>query len=65
MELESSRRIFEKFSNNKFRENPSSGSGDVSCGQKPLELIDALRISAKAPKNNKLSYLEICTQKPK
>jgi hypothetical protein len=33
MELEFSRQIFEKSSNTKFRENPSSGSRVVSCGQ--------------------------------
>jgi hypothetical protein len=33
MKLESSRRIFEKYSNAKFHENPSSGGRIVLCGQ--------------------------------
>jgi len=32
MELELSQHIFEKYSNMKFHENPSSGSRQVSCG---------------------------------
>ena len=43
MELEFSRQIFEKYSNTKFHENPSSGSRDVLCG----------RNFANAPKNDK------------
>ena len=31
--LEFSRQIFEKYTNIKFHENPSSGSGIVLCGQ--------------------------------
>jgi len=33
MELEFSRKIFEKHSNIKFNENPASGSRVVPCGQ--------------------------------
>jgi hypothetical protein len=33
LELEYSREIFEKYSNIKFHENPSSGNRVVSCGQ--------------------------------
>jgi len=33
MKLEFSGQIFEKFSNVKFRENPSSESGVLPCGQ--------------------------------
>jgi len=33
MKLEFSRQFFEKYSNIKFHENPSSGSRVVSCGQ--------------------------------
>jgi len=33
MELEFSRQIFEKFSNMKLHENPSSGSRGASCGR--------------------------------
>jgi len=34
MKLEFSRQIFAKYSNIKFHENPSSGSGVVPCGRK-------------------------------
>jgi len=34
MKIEFSRYVIEKYSNIKFRENPSSGSRVVSCGQK-------------------------------
>ena len=33
MKLEFSGQIFEKYSNIKFHENPSSRSGDVPCGR--------------------------------
>jgi len=33
MKLEFSRQIFEKYSNNKFHENPSIGRRVVPCGQ--------------------------------
>ena len=56
MTLEYSRRIFEKSSNIKFHENPSSGSRVVLCGWtdgRPdmTTLIVAFRNSANAPKN--------------
>jgi hypothetical protein len=55
MELEFSRQIFEKFSNVKFHENPSSGSRVVPCGRAGrrrdmAKLIVAFRNSAKALK---------------
>jgi hypothetical protein len=58
MKLESSRLIFEKYSNTKLHENPSSGSRVVLCGRmngqtdmtKP---IVAFRNFASAPKNRK------------
>jgi hypothetical protein len=37
MKLEFSRWIFEKYSNIKFHENPSSGSRAVPCGRKDGE----------------------------
>jgi len=33
MKLDSSRQIFEKYSNIKFHKNPSSGNQAVPCGQ--------------------------------
>jgi len=33
MKLEFSRQICEKYTNTKYHENPSSGSGDFPCGQ--------------------------------
>jgi hypothetical protein len=33
MKFEFSQQIFEKYSNIKFNENPSSGTRDVPCGQ--------------------------------
>jgi hypothetical protein len=50
--------IFEKCSNKKFHENPSSGSQVVSCGRKDgqrtdmTKLIVAFRNFANAPKSN-------------
>ena len=58
MKLEFSREIFEKYSNIKFYENPSSGSLVVPCGQTERQtyirsditkLIVAVRNFAKAP----------------
>jgi len=44
MKFEFSRRIFGKESNVKFRENPSSGSRVVACGQTDMtKLIVAFR----------------------
>jgi hypothetical protein len=62
MKFKFSRKIFEKYSNMKFHENPSSGSRDVPCGQTNgltetdrqtdmMKLIAVFRNSAKAPKN--------------
>jgi hypothetical protein len=54
IELEYSLQIFEKYSNMKYHENPSSESRDFPCGKKDrqvVELIVAFRNFAKAPKN--------------
>ena len=51
MNLEFSQQIFEKYSNIKFHENPSSGSRVVPCGQTDMtKLIVAFRNFANAPK---------------
>ena len=51
MKLEFSRQIFEKFSNIKFNENPSSWTRVVPCGRKDMaNLILAFRNIANAPK---------------
>jgi len=55
MKLEFPRQIFQKYSNFKFHENPSSGSRVVSCGQTDgqtdmTKLIVAFRNFANAPK---------------
>ena len=59
LKLEFTRQIFEKYSNIKFHENPSSGSRVSPCGQTDrwtdvevdmAKLIVALRNFAKAPK---------------
>jgi len=48
-----SRHIFEKYSNIKFHENPSSGSRVVPCGRTDMtKLIIALRNIANAPETN-------------
>jgi hypothetical protein len=39
MKLEFCRQIFEKYSNIKFNENPSSGSRVVPCGRTDMKLI--------------------------
>jgi hypothetical protein len=54
--LEFSRQFFEKYSNIKFHENPSSGSRAVACGQRGgrtdmTKQIVAFRNFANAPKN--------------
>jgi hypothetical protein len=63
MKLEFSRLIFEKSSNIKFQENPSSGRQVVSCGQLDrrkdrrtdrTKLKVALRNSVKEPSNHVL-----------
>jgi len=60
MKLDFSRQFFEKYSDNKFHENPSSGSRVVPCGQAHgrtdwwkdiTKLTVALRNFAKAPNN--------------
>ena len=56
MKLEISRQVFEKSSNIKFRENPSSGSRVISCGRTDgrtdvKKLIFAFRNFANASKN--------------
>jgi len=51
MNLECSREIFEKHSNIKFNENPSSGSRVVSCGQTDMmKLTVAFLNFANSPK---------------
>jgi hypothetical protein len=51
MKLEFSRRIFEKSTNTKFHENPSSGSRVVPCGRKDMtKLIVTFRNFANVPK---------------
>jgi len=60
MKLEFSRQIFEKFSNIKFHENPSSGSQVVPCVQTDMtKLIAAFRDFANAPKiTKKITFYE-------
>jgi len=58
MKLEFSRRIFKKYSNIKFQENPSSGSRVVPCGQTAghtdmTKLTVALRTFVNMPKKAK------------
>ena len=56
MKLGFSRQIFEKYSNIKYHENPSSGSR-VPCGQTDMtKLMVAFRDFTNAP-NNMLTYL--------
>jgi hypothetical protein len=55
MKLELSRHIFENYSNIKFHENPTNGSGVVPCGRTDRQtdmtkLIVAFRNFANAPK---------------
>jgi len=67
MKLEFSGRIFEKYSNIKFHENPSTGSRVVPRGQAErrtadiTKLILAFRNSANAPKNEELITVIIGT----
>jgi hypothetical protein len=44
-ELEFSRQSFQKYSNIKFYENPSSGCRDVSCGQTDRHVEHNSRVS--------------------
>jgi len=58
MKLEFSRRIFEKYSNIKFHDNPSRGCRAVACDRTDRQtditkLTVALRNFAKAPKNQR------------
>ena len=51
MKLQFSRQVFEKYSNTKLHQNPSSGSRVLPCGQTGLKkLIVAFRNFANAPK---------------
>jgi hypothetical protein len=50
MKLVFSRQIFEKYSNIKFHENPSSGSRVVPSGRTDMKLTVAFRNFANAPK---------------
>jgi len=54
MKLESSRQIFEKYSNTKFHENPSSGTRVVPCGTDrridKMKLIVVFHNFSNAPK---------------
>ena len=61
MQLEFSRRIFEKFSNIKFNESPSSWNGFVPCGQREgqtdmTKRIVAFRNLANTSKNVENSF---------
>ena len=63
MKVEFSWQIFEKYSNIKFRENPSSGSQAVLCGQTygrtaRTKLILTFPKFANVPKNKKFFYLK-------
>ena len=56
MKLEFSQQLCEKYSNTKFHENLSNGSGAVPSGQTDMTKITvAFRISANRPKNH-ISY---------
>jgi hypothetical protein len=60
---EFSRHIFDKYSNTKFHENPSSGSQAVPCGQTDMtKLIVAFRNFANAPKNTQKAIQGIPTR---
>ena len=56
MELEFSGQIFEKFSNIKFHENPSSGSRVFSRRTDMTNRVVAFRNYANAPKNSELHW---------
>jgi hypothetical protein len=54
MKLEFSRQIFEKSSNIRFHQNPSSGSRVVPCAQTDMRKLNvAFRNFANAPKNTR------------
>jgi hypothetical protein len=57
MKLGFSQQIFEKSSNTKFHQNPSTGSRVVQCGRTDMtKLIAVFHNSANAPKKD--SYLK-------
>ena len=59
MKLEFSRQIFEKVSNIKFHQNPSSGSQVIPYGQTDMtKLIVAFRNFANAPNNQHITSLD-------
>ena len=55
-------RIFEKYSNIKFHENPPSGSRVVSCGQTWQKFIFTFRKFANMPKNHTLCEVRAWTE---
>jgi hypothetical protein len=60
MKVEFSRQIFERSSNIKFHEDPSSGSQVIPCGRtdrqtEMIKLILAFRNFVKPPKNGNIS----------
>jgi hypothetical protein len=62
MRLEFSPRIFEKYSNNKFHENPSSDSRDGPCRRTDRQRVMTKKIVvfcnfAKAPKKVQVAYV--------
>jgi hypothetical protein len=60
MELELSGQIFGKYSNVKFRENPSTGSRIVPFGRTDMtKLITAFRSFANSPKKLEIAYSSI------
>jgi len=65
MKLQFSRQILENYSNIKFRENPSSGSGVVPRGRTDMKIIVAFRNFENAAKSHLMLYREIiavCSQ---
>jgi hypothetical protein len=65
MKLQFLRWIFEKISNVRFNQNPSSGSRVVSCGRTEgqtdmTKLIVAFRNFANAPKNQFTAIASLC-----
>jgi hypothetical protein len=60
MKIEFSQQCFEKYSNAKSRENPSSGSRVVPCGQTDMtKLIFAFRNFANAPTKRVITFTNI------
>jgi len=60
MALEFSPQIFEKSSNIKFHENPSSGTPVVPCGRtNTIKLTVVFRIFVKEPTNNFLDSFSV------